>query len=224
MRILLLADPARPDRRSLFAGLAVGLRRLDQDVHVLDSGVDAAPADRLAGLALCALVRRPVRVDAFADQAPCIEGLAGYAALARKLPVGRLRLDVRGYDFIIAPADLPVTVLPRRGQRAILLAGEFAPLPPTPVERWAGAVAPQHELVFSTRQEWHRALADAPHIVACATRIVARGDSAPGSGEDPLVHFARRVIGFTLSPSLPAPRLPAASQLRVRPDAALAAA
>lgn len=224
MRILLVPDPARPDRMSLLAGLAVGLRRLEQEVHVLGMGADVVPPGRLAGLTLSALARRAARVDAFAGDAPCVPGLAAYARLARRLPVGRLRLDARGYDFVIAPADFPVTVLPRRGQRSILLAGEIAPLPRQPAERWANAIGPQDELVFPTRNEWHRALAEAPQLVACATRIVAQGDSASGWSEDPVVHFARRVIGFTLSPSRPAPRKPAANPVRVTQDTALVAA
>ena len=197
---------------------------MDQEVHVVDPGGPAVPAGKVAGLSLCALVRRPVRIDAFAREPHCVQGLAAYAALARRLPLGRLRLDARGYDFVIAPADFPVTVLPRRGQRAILLAGETAPVPRTPVERWASAVGPGHELVFPTRHEWHRALAEAPHIASCATRIAAHGDGESEWSEDPVLHFARRVIGFTLSPSRPAPGLPVPSPVRTAPDTAFVAA
>ena len=224
MRILLLSDPARPDRASLFAALAAGLRRMGQEVHVVDPGGPAVPAGKVAFLSLCALVRRPVRMDAFAGEPPCVPGLAAYAALVRKLPVGRLRLDARGYDFVVAPADFPVAFLPRRGQRAILLAGETAPLPRTPVERWASAVGPQHELVFPTRHEWHGALAEAPHIASCATRIATPGDGVSEWSDDPVLHFARRVIGFTLSPSRPAPCLPVAIPVRAASDRAFVAA
>ncbi|WP_293854145.1 hypothetical protein [uncultured Alsobacter sp.] len=224
MRILILPDPSRPDRGAVLGSLAVGLRRLDQEVHVLDLGRAAVSARTVAGLALTAVTRGAVTVDAFATEPPRVDGLGGFVSLARTFALPRLRLDARGYDFVIAPADLPVSILPRRGQRAILLAGEIAPLPRLPAERWAKALGPHHELVFPTRPEWHRALAEAPRIAGCATRIVAHGDTAAGWSEDPVVHFARRVIGFTLSPSQPAPRLPAAHHVTVSRDATLIAA
>lgn len=205
MRFLLLPDPVRADRTATFAALAAGLRRLDQDVHVADCGLDHGVLEPTAMLALRALGRRPLRIDAFGTRAPDLRGLAPYGAWARTLGLPRVRIDARGFDFVICPAELPVVVMPRRGQRTIVLAGDIAPLPRAPVAAWAKTLRPCHELVFPTRAEWHRALAEAPHLVRCATRVIGPVDGAAGWGEDPVVHFARRVIGFVLSPSSDGP-------------------
>jgi hypothetical protein len=222
MRILLVCDPTRPDRAATFAALALGLRRLDQDVRVLDPGKGLNGPARVLRLAVEALVRRPLLVDASAASQPRIEGFARYVAVCGSVPLPRIRIDARGHDFVLAPADMPLTFLPHRGQRVILLAGETAPLPRRPAERWARTIRRHHELVFPTRSEWHRALAEAPHLAACATRIVSPGDGTQGWEDDPMVAFARRVIGFTLSPSRPTPRLPATCLVPAATDVAMA--
>lgn len=224
MRFLLLPDPVRPGRTATFAALATGLRRLEQDVRVADCERARAVLKTTAILALRAISRRPLRIDAFETRDPDLQGLATYAALAGTLGLPRLRIDARGFDFVICPAELPIVVMPRRGQRTIVLAGDIAPLPHTPVSAWAKGLRPHHELVFPTRAEWHRALAEAPHLVRCATRVIGPGDGAEGWGEDPVVHFARRVIGFVLSPSRPAPARRASAGASCATETALATA